>query len=103
MAHSFDVTASTSLPLSGSESSDQPDDTSESSDYAVEYSDDASEISRSIMRPGSEQQLLASLGESITDKPPYISGTLQLPDSYFSLFYKVTKDGQAARFVTPDF
>lgn len=49
------------------------------------------------------QQLLAPLGESIIDKPPYISGTLQLPESYFSLFYKVTKDGHAARFEDPDF
>jgi hypothetical protein len=49
------------------------------------------------------QQLLASLGESIIDKPPYIDGTLQLPDSCFSLFYKVAKDGNAARFGTPDF
>jgi len=44
------------------------------------------------------QQLLTSLRESIVDKPPYISGTLQLPDSFFSLFYKVAKDGHAARF-----
>ena len=41
---------------------------------------------------------LTSLRESITRKPPYISGTLQLPSSNFSLFYKVTKDGDAARF-----
>ena len=55
------------------------------------------------MCTGSKQKLLASLGDSIIDKPPYISGTLQLPDSYFSLFYKVTKDGQAARFGIPNF
>ncbi|KAF8495794.1 hypothetical protein F5888DRAFT_1615451, partial [Russula emetica] len=51
--------------------------------------------------------LLTSLRESIVDKPPYISGTLQLPDSFFSLFYKVAKDGHAARHInfsdaTPD-
>lgn len=43
------------------------------------------------------QRLLTPLRESILDKPPYISGTLQLPDSFFSLFYKVSKGGQAAR------
>jgi len=45
------------------------------------------------------QQLLEPLRESIVDKPPYISGTLPLPDSCFSLFYKVTKDGNLARHV----
>lgn len=44
-------------------------------------------------------QLLESLRDSIVNKPPYVKGTLQLPDSYFSLFYKVDKDGLAARFV----
>jgi hypothetical protein len=44
------------------------------------------------------ERLLAPLRESIIDKPPYVSGTLQLPDSYFSLFYKVAKDDHAARF-----
>jgi hypothetical protein len=44
------------------------------------------------------QQLLTSLRESIVDKPPYISGTLKLPESCFSLFYKLSKDdGDAAR------
>ena len=31
------------------------------------------------------------------DKLPCINGTLQLPDSYLSLFYKVAKGGYAAR------
>jgi hypothetical protein len=31
------------------------------------------------------QQLISSLRESIVDKPPYISGTLQLPNSFMSL------------------
>ena len=44
------------------------------------------------------QQLLSSLRESIVDKPPYISGTLQLPESHFSLFYKEAKDSHDARF-----
>jgi hypothetical protein len=44
------------------------------------------------------QRLLTSLRESIVDKPPYISGTLQLPDFFLSLFYKIAKDGHAARF-----
>jgi hypothetical protein len=43
------------------------------------------------------QRLLASLRDSIIDKPPYISGTMQLPDSRFSLFYQAIEDG-AARF-----
>ena len=47
-------------------------------------------------------KLLASLRDSIVDKPPYISGTLQLPDS-FSLFYRVARDGNAARFEDGDF
>jgi hypothetical protein len=48
-----------------------------------------------------DQRLLTSLRESIVDKPPYISGKLQLPDSYFSFFYKLSKDGHAARFEDP--
>jgi len=43
-------------------------------------------------RQSRNQQLLRSLRESIVDKPPYISGTLQLPESFFSLFYKVAID-----------
>jgi hypothetical protein len=44
------------------------------------------------------ERLLTSLRKSIVDKPPYVSGTLQLPNSCFSVFYKITKDGLAARF-----
>jgi hypothetical protein len=44
------------------------------------------------------EELLAPLRESILNKPHYISGKLQLTTSCFSLFYKVTKDGSAARF-----
>jgi hypothetical protein len=44
------------------------------------------------------QQLLTPLRESITNKPPYISGTLPLPASCFSLFYRTTEDGPDARF-----
>jgi hypothetical protein len=44
------------------------------------------------------QKLLMPIRESIVDKPPYTSGTLQLPNSYFSLFYKAKKDGSDARF-----
>jgi hypothetical protein len=44
------------------------------------------------------QKLLTSLRDSIVDKPPYMSGTLQLPDPCFSIFYKIAKDGLAARF-----
>jgi hypothetical protein len=46
-------------------------------------------------------RLLGSLKDSILVKPPYISGTLHLPSSYFSLYYKVAGDGHAARFVNP--
>jgi hypothetical protein len=54
------------------------------------------------------QQLLTSLRESIVDKPPYISGTLKLPESCFLLrarnrirgvFYKLSKDDDAARHI----
>jgi hypothetical protein len=44
------------------------------------------------------QQLLTPLRESITEKPPYISGKLHLPASAFSLLYRLTKDGNDARF-----
>ncbi|KAF8504387.1 hypothetical protein F5888DRAFT_1655292 [Russula emetica] len=52
-------------------------------------------------------RLLTSLRKSIVDSPPYISGTLQLPEYCFSLFYKVARDGNAARCInfanaTPD-
>ena len=49
-------------------------------------------------RRSRNQRLLSSLRKSIVDKPPYINGTLQLPDSCFSLFYKTAKDSPAARF-----
>lgn len=48
--------------------------------------------------PTRNQELLTSLRESIIDKPPYTSGTLQLSDPCFSLYYKVTKGGNDARF-----
>ena len=44
------------------------------------------------------EQLLTPLRESIIDKPPYISGKLQLEDSSFSLLYRLPKDSHAARF-----
>jgi hypothetical protein len=47
------------------------------------------------------QLLLTTLRESIIDKPPYISGKLQLPASCFSLLYRVARDGPAARFEDP--
>jgi hypothetical protein len=50
------------------------------------------------MPPTLTQQLLTPLRDSIIDKPPYTSGTLPLPNSSFSLFYKTTKDGNDARF-----
>ena len=62
------------------------------------YSDNTTIMARTFT---DTEQLLTPLTESIVGKPPYISGTLQLPVSYFSLFYKVTKDGHAARFASP--
>jgi hypothetical protein len=44
-----------------------------------------------------DQHLLTPLRELIVDKPPYMSGTLQLPTSCFSLFYKTKKDGNDTR------
>jgi hypothetical protein len=70
-------------------------DSSGSSSPTSEITDD------SLLMPGHQthnQQLLTSLRESIVDKPPYISGTLQLPDPFFSLFYTVARDCNAARF-----
>jgi hypothetical protein len=52
--------------------------------------------------PTHNQQLITSLRESIIDKPPYISGTLQLPDLFFSLSYMAAKGGYASRFEDGD-
>ena len=51
--------------------------------------------------PNRNQQLLTPLRGSITNKPPSISGTLPLPASCFSLFYRTTEDD--ARFDDPEF
>ena len=48
------------------------------------------------------EHLLTPLRESIIHKPPFASGSLQLPPSHFSLFYQVTEDDHAARFVDHD-
>ena len=53
---------------------------------------------RKASGPTITQQLLTPLRESIVDKPPYTSGTLRLPNSCFSLFYKTTKDTNNARY-----
>ncbi|KAI0256443.1 hypothetical protein BJV78DRAFT_1172342, partial [Lactifluus subvellereus] len=45
------------------------------------------------------EQLLTQLRASIINKPPFVSGSLQLPTSHLSLFYKATNDDHAARFV----
>ena len=44
-------------------------------------------------------QMLTSLRESIIDKSPLTSGTLQVSDSYLSLFYKTAREGHNARLV----
>ena len=46
------------------------------------------------------EQVFILLRESFLNKPPYISGSLRLPASCFSLFYRTTKDGHNARFET---
>jgi hypothetical protein len=38
------------------------------------------------------------LREAIIDKRPFVSGTLKLPATHFSLFYKIAREGHAARF-----
>ncbi|KAI0262426.1 hypothetical protein BC834DRAFT_387723 [Gloeopeniophorella convolvens] len=43
--------------------------------------------------------LLKPLGEAIINRPPYASGTVQLPGSRFSLFYKGAKDGFDAKWL----
>ncbi|KAH9987091.1 hypothetical protein BJV77DRAFT_1145484 [Russula vinacea] len=53
------------------------------------------------------QKRLAPVRESIINKPPYISGKLELPLPCFSLLYRLTKDGHDARHInladaTPD-
>ena len=57
-----------------------------------------SEIESVHPGPTRIQQLLVPLRESITNKPPYISGTLPLPAPCFSLFYGTTEDSPDARF-----
>lgn len=54
-------------------------------------------------KPTRIQQLLTPLRETISRKPPYISGTLLLPASCFSLFYRTTEGGLDARFDDPQF
>ena len=52
-------------------------------------------------QPTRIQQLLTPIRESITNKPPYLSGTLALPASFFSLFYKTPEGGPDARLDLP--
>jgi hypothetical protein len=47
------------------------------------------------------EQLLTPLRESVIDKPPFTSGSLQLPTPYLSLFYIITREHPTARFVAP--
>jgi hypothetical protein len=44
------------------------------------------------------QELLTPVRESITNKLPFVNGKLQLPASCLSLLYRLTKDGNDARF-----
>ena len=45
------------------------------------------------------EQLLTPVRNTIVDKPPFTSGSLQLSASLFSLFYEVTKNNRATGFV----
>jgi len=45
----------------------------------------------------SKTTTVTPLRESIVDKPPYTSGTLRLPTSFFSLFYKAYHKSNDAR------
>jgi hypothetical protein len=51
------------------------------------------------MDTASIDQLLSPLRESINNKPPLASGTLQLPTFQLSLFYRIAREGHDARFV----
>jgi len=51
------------------------------------------------MDTASIDQLLSPLREAIIDRPPLASGTLQLPASQLSLFYKIARECHDARFV----
>ncbi|KAI0294549.1 hypothetical protein BC826DRAFT_1137341 [Russula brevipes] len=50
------------------------------------------------MPVGHLKTLLLPLKESITDTLPFVSGTLKLPATHFSLFYKIAREAHAARF-----
>ena len=54
---------------------------------------------RNATDTASIDRLLSPLRESIIDKPPLASGTLQLPASHLSLFYKIARESLDARFV----
>jgi hypothetical protein len=44
------------------------------------------------------KHLFLPLQNAIIDKRPFVSGTLKLPATHFSLFYKSAREGHAARF-----
>ncbi|KAI0299610.1 hypothetical protein BC826DRAFT_995514 [Russula brevipes] len=44
------------------------------------------------------KHLFLPLQKAIIDKQPFVSGTLKLPATHFSLFYKIAREGHAARF-----
>ncbi|KAI0302514.1 hypothetical protein BC826DRAFT_965854 [Russula brevipes] len=45
------------------------------------------------------KRLFLPLKKAIIDKRPFVSGTLKLPATKFSLFYKIAREGHAARHV----
>jgi len=45
------------------------------------------------------KQLFLPLQKAIINKRPFVSGTLTLPATNFSLFYKIAREGHAARHV----
>ena len=60
---------------------------------------DATDAATGVHPPGNIEQLLTALRESIIHTPLFASGSLQLPSSHLSLFYKITKGDHAARLV----
>ncbi|KAI0291799.1 hypothetical protein B0F90DRAFT_1920522 [Multifurca ochricompacta] len=56
-----------------------------------------------IKKPTLVELQLAPLKKSIVDKPPYISGTFQLPPSWFSLFYNYGDTVKRINLANPTF
>jgi hypothetical protein len=66
--------------------------------------DDNSDAISSYSESEAVKEQLKPLRDSIVDRPPFTSGSLQLSPSDFSLFYKINKlkDDHTARLVVSD-